>query len=267
MTSPPWSHSISQSALTVTSATTNGCRSDVNTMGAVDVSPFGGFRQRSVLGPAVRVKYSMHCGRVNVGGRFNAVNDELWGGISTTIICFARYRYRQMVVTGIARGQLRDPLWLQQGRATVTKNSKNQDIYRRSVNRKILRGILHRNAGRKRLLKAAIYIADWGTAERAAGGLKLLAIAIEPQGGRCLYRIGSGGQLDEGASGLARLSFLFPSRSLPLRAPCRQQRARGNSTGLWGITQQLKNAAVLVRHAIGVGDDGAQPELKQATTT
>lgn len=91
-----------------------------------------------------------------MGGRFNAVNDELWGGISTTVICFARYRYRQMVVTGIARGQLRDPLWLQQGRATITKNSKNQDIYRRSVNRKILRGILHRNASRKRLLNAAI---------------------------------------------------------------------------------------------------------------
>jgi hypothetical protein len=50
-------------------------------MGAVEVSPFGGFRQRSVLGPAVRVKYSIHCGRENVDGKFNAVNDEPFGGI------------------------------------------------------------------------------------------------------------------------------------------------------------------------------------------
>lgn len=82
ITSPPWSHSISQSALTVTSATMNGCRSEVNAIGAVDVSPFGGFRQRSVLGPAVRVKYSIHCGSEKSGGRFNVVKEELSGGIS-----------------------------------------------------------------------------------------------------------------------------------------------------------------------------------------
>lgn len=50
-------------------------------MGAVEVSPFGGLRQRSVLGPAVRVKYSMHRGRVYSGGRFNVVKEEPSGGI------------------------------------------------------------------------------------------------------------------------------------------------------------------------------------------
>lgn len=59
-------------------------------MGAVEVSPFGGFRQRSVFGPAVRVKYSMHCGREKSEGRFNGVKDELSGGISDAIqICSA----------------------------------------------------------------------------------------------------------------------------------------------------------------------------------
>lgn len=81
MTRPPWSNSISQSALTVTSATTKGCRRDVKTMGAVEVSPLGGLRHRSVLGPAVSSKYSMHWGRVNVDGRLRAVKDELSGGI------------------------------------------------------------------------------------------------------------------------------------------------------------------------------------------
>lgn len=82
MTSPPWSHSISQSALTVTSATTKGWRRDVKTIGAVEVSPLGGLRHRSVFGPAVSSKYSMHCGRVNVGGRFRVVKEEPSGGIS-----------------------------------------------------------------------------------------------------------------------------------------------------------------------------------------
>lgn len=81
MTRPPWSHSISQSALTVTSATTKGFRREVNTMGAVAMSPIGGLRQRSVFGPAVREKYSMHWGRENVDGRFRAVNEEPSGGI------------------------------------------------------------------------------------------------------------------------------------------------------------------------------------------
>ena len=50
-------------------------------MGAVEVSPLGGFRHRSVFGPAVRLKYSIHWGRWNVGGRFRAVNEEPFGGI------------------------------------------------------------------------------------------------------------------------------------------------------------------------------------------
>lgn len=54
-------------------------------MGAVDVSPLGGFRQRSVFGPAVRVKYSMHCGSEKSGGRFNVMKDELSGGILNAI--------------------------------------------------------------------------------------------------------------------------------------------------------------------------------------
>lgn len=83
ITSPPWSHSISKSAVTVTSATKNGFRIDVNRMGAVEMSPLGGFRQRSVFGPAVRVKYSMHCGSVKSVGRFKAVNEDPLGGILT----------------------------------------------------------------------------------------------------------------------------------------------------------------------------------------
>jgi hypothetical protein len=81
ITSPPWSISISQSALTVTSATTNACRRDVKTIGAVEVSPFGGLRHRSVFGPARSVKYSMHWGSSNVGGRFRAVKVDPSGGI------------------------------------------------------------------------------------------------------------------------------------------------------------------------------------------
>jgi hypothetical protein len=50
-------------------------------MGAVEVSPFGGLRHRSVLGPAWRVKYSMHWGSSKVGGRFRVVNDDPSGGI------------------------------------------------------------------------------------------------------------------------------------------------------------------------------------------
>lgn len=50
-------------------------------MGAVAMSPVGGLRQRLVLGPAVREKYSMHCGSENVDGRFSGVNEEPSGGI------------------------------------------------------------------------------------------------------------------------------------------------------------------------------------------
>lgn len=59
-------------------------------MGAVEVSPLGGFRHKSVFGPAVRLKYSMHCGRSNVGGRFSAVNEEPFGGI--LVLVLACYR-------------------------------------------------------------------------------------------------------------------------------------------------------------------------------
>lgn len=45
------------------------------------MSPFGGFLQRSVLGPAGSVKYSIHSGRENVEGRFNAVKDDRSGGM------------------------------------------------------------------------------------------------------------------------------------------------------------------------------------------
>lgn len=83
MTSPPWSHSISQSAVTVTSATTKGCRREVKTIGAVDVSPLGGLRQRSVFGPAVNVKYSIYRGSVYSGGRFKVVNVDPSGGMFT----------------------------------------------------------------------------------------------------------------------------------------------------------------------------------------
>lgn len=80
ITSPAWSPSSSQSALTVTSAMMN-CRSDVKTIGAVLVSPFGCLRQRSVFGPAWRAKYSMYWGSSNVGGRLRDVNDDPRGGI------------------------------------------------------------------------------------------------------------------------------------------------------------------------------------------
>lgn len=50
-------------------------------MGAVAMSPVGGLRQRLVLGPAVREKYSMHCGSENVDGRLRGVNEEPSGGM------------------------------------------------------------------------------------------------------------------------------------------------------------------------------------------
>ena len=56
ITNPPWSHSISQSALTVTSAMVKRFRREVKIIGAVAMSPVGGFRQRLVLGPAVSEK-------------------------------------------------------------------------------------------------------------------------------------------------------------------------------------------------------------------
>lgn len=57
-------------------------------MGAVEVSPFGGLRHRSVFGPAVSVKYSMHWGSVNAGGRFKGVNDEPSGGMLALLYGF-----------------------------------------------------------------------------------------------------------------------------------------------------------------------------------
>lgn len=50
-------------------------------MGAVAMSPVGGLRQSLVLGAALRVKYSMHRGRVKVGGRLRAVKEEPSGVI------------------------------------------------------------------------------------------------------------------------------------------------------------------------------------------
>lgn len=64
ITKPPWSHSISQSAVTVTSARTNGLWRDVYSIGAVDVSRSGGLRQRSVSGRAAREKYSRLSGNL-----------------------------------------------------------------------------------------------------------------------------------------------------------------------------------------------------------
>ena len=65
---------------------TNGCRNDVNTMGAVEVSHSGGLRQRLVFGAAASVKYSIHWGRENVDGRLRAVNDDLSGGIVAAVL-------------------------------------------------------------------------------------------------------------------------------------------------------------------------------------
>lgn len=57
-------------------------------MGAVAMSPVGGLRQRLVLGPAVREKYSMHCGSENVDGRFRGVNEEPSGGILAILVFY-----------------------------------------------------------------------------------------------------------------------------------------------------------------------------------
>ena len=81
MTSPPWSHSSSQSAETVTSAAMKGLRKAVYRIGAVEVSRDGGFLQRSVLGGAARLKKPISGGSTESGGQFSAVNDELSGGI------------------------------------------------------------------------------------------------------------------------------------------------------------------------------------------
>lgn len=55
-------------------------------MGAVAMSPVGGLRQMVVLGPALRVKYSMHRGRVKVGGRLRAVKEEP-SGVILWLVC------------------------------------------------------------------------------------------------------------------------------------------------------------------------------------
>lgn len=49
------------------------------------MSPLGGFRQRSVFGPAVSSKYSRHRGRVKVGGKFKGVNEAPSKGILTEV--------------------------------------------------------------------------------------------------------------------------------------------------------------------------------------
>ena len=82
MTSPPWSHSSSQSAATVTSAAMKGLRRAVYKIGAVEVSREGGFLHRSVLGGAARLNKPIYSGSTESGGQFSAVNDELSGGMA-----------------------------------------------------------------------------------------------------------------------------------------------------------------------------------------
>ena len=81
ITSPPWSHSNSQSAETVTSAAMKGLRSAVYRIGAVDVSPDGGFLHRSVFGGAARVNDPIHSGTAS-SGMLRGVNEELAGGMA-----------------------------------------------------------------------------------------------------------------------------------------------------------------------------------------
>jgi hypothetical protein len=82
ITSPPWSHSSSQSADTVTSAAMKGLRRAVYRMGAVDVSREGGFLHKSVLGGAATVKEPIHSGTTSCG-MFNGVKEELAGGMAS----------------------------------------------------------------------------------------------------------------------------------------------------------------------------------------
>lgn len=81
MTSPPWSHSSSHSAETVTSAAMNGLRNAVYSTGAVDVSREGGFLHKSVFGGAASVNDPIYSGTTSFG-TLRAVKEELAGGIS-----------------------------------------------------------------------------------------------------------------------------------------------------------------------------------------
>jgi hypothetical protein len=83
ITNPPWSHSSSQSALTVTSAAINGDRSAVYRIGAVDVSRDGGFRHRSVFGGAESVKEPIQLG--TGCGWLSRVKEEDEGGIAVCV--------------------------------------------------------------------------------------------------------------------------------------------------------------------------------------
>lgn len=63
-------------------------------IGAVAMSPVGGLRQRLVLGPAVREKYSMQSGRVKDGGRFRVMKESPVGGIFALMESRRLIRYR-----------------------------------------------------------------------------------------------------------------------------------------------------------------------------
>jgi hypothetical protein len=82
ITSPPWSHSSSQSADTVTSAVMNGCRKAVYSTGQVAVSIDGGFLHRSVFGGAVTENLPMYSGTTS-SAMFSGVKEELAGGMAS----------------------------------------------------------------------------------------------------------------------------------------------------------------------------------------
>jgi hypothetical protein len=78
ITRPAWSHSILQSADTKTSADTKGWRKAVYRIGAVEVSPVGGLRQRSVFGGAESTNEPIHSG-IESAEVFRALNEARSG--------------------------------------------------------------------------------------------------------------------------------------------------------------------------------------------
>lgn len=66
--------------MTRTSAETKGCRKPVYKIGAVEVSPVGGFLQRSVLGGANNTKEPIYSGMAS-SDTFSALKDPLAGVI------------------------------------------------------------------------------------------------------------------------------------------------------------------------------------------
>ena len=78
-------------------------------IGAVAMSPVGGLRQRLVLGPAVKEKYSMQSGRVKDGGRFRVMKESPVGGIfalmeSRRLIPFFFFFFFSYVLSFLAEG-------------------------------------------------------------------------------------------------------------------------------------------------------------------